>query len=264
MSSSRSRATPPTRRARRVDVGGYRLWVKVAGSGSPTIVFESGGGDNSSVWSSIEAKVREEKEVSTVIYDRAGLGKSEPKPGPYRIDDEVSAFRAVLDACRVPGPIVLVAHSYGGFVSILTAAADPRVAGIVLVEGNVPGFFDDAEVARLLSRFTPQIPMFQKMDPAISAVMVPLMQALPETARRLSAVSLPLELPVIDIVAETTWIEAPEEVAALRREHALFVAASPSRQAVFARGSGHYVMHDKPDLVVDAISRLVDRLRREG
>ena len=245
----------------RVDVGGYHLWMQVAGAGSPTVVFESGGGDSSSVWSPLEGAVRSRLSVSTVLYDRAGLGKSEAKPGPYHVDDEVTALRTALTASGVRGPIVLVAHSYGGFVSLLTAAVDPRVAGLVLVDGNIPGFFDEAEVDGLLARFTPEIPMLEKMDPTVSAVMVPLMQALPETARRVRAASLPPGLPVIDIVAEKTWVEPPEEVAAMRKEHAAFVAASPAREAVFARGSGHYVMHDRPDLVIEAISRLVGGIR---
>ena len=247
-----------------MDVGGYRIWLQVSGHGSTTVVFESGGGDTSSVWEGLEAEVRRRTGVSTVVYDRAGLGQSEPGPEPYRIDNEVAALGTALSACGVNRPVVLVAHSYGAFVSLLLAASDPRVAGLVLVEGNVPGFFDEAEVARLLDRFRPQIPMLEEMDPKVSRVMVPLMLALPETARRVRAVSLPPRLPVIDIVAETTWVEAPEEVAAMRREHAAFTAASPAREAVLARGSGHYVMRDNPELVIDAIARLVDRVRRDG
>jgi pimeloyl-ACP methyl ester carboxylesterase len=246
---------------RRIDVGGYRLWMHAAGHGSPTVVFDSGGGDDSSVWSLVEPEVRRRKSVATVLYDRAGLGQSEPKPGPYRIDDEVKALRTALSVCGVDGPLLLVAHSYGGFVSMLTAATDPRVAGLVLVDGNIPGFFDEAEVARLLGRFTPQIDVLRRAHPKLGPVVIPLTLALPETSRRVRATPLPLSMPVIDIVAETTWVESPEEVAAMRREHASFVAASLAREAVFAAGSGHYVMRDRPDLVIKAVSRLIDRLR---
>lgn len=43
----------------------------------------------------------------------------------------------------------------------------------------------------------------------------------------------------------------------MRRVHAAFVAASPARTAVFAAGSSHDVMHDKPAIVIDAIGRLL-------
>jgi pimeloyl-ACP methyl ester carboxylesterase len=35
------------------------------------------------------------------------------------------------------------------------------------------------------------------------------------------------------------------------------VAASPARVALPAPGSGHYVMRDQPELVIDAITRLL-------
>ena len=101
----------------------------MAGRGEPTVVFEAGGGDDSSVWATIEPEVRRNNHVRTFLYDRAGLGKSDPPPaGEYRIHDEAEAFVQALDARRIRGPIVLVAHSYGGFVATLFAAADPRAS----------------------------------------------------------------------------------------------------------------------------------------
>jgi hypothetical protein len=47
----------------------------------------------------------------------------------------------------------------------------------------------------------------------------------------------------------------------MSRVHAAFVAASSARAGVFAAGSGHYVMRDRPDLVIDAIKRVVARVR---
>lgn len=251
----------PTSEARRVDVGGYALWAHAAGWGSPTVVFESGGGDDSSVWASIAPEIRERKAVATVVYDRAGLGESDPHPGPYRIENEVAALSGLLAALRVDGPLVIVAHSYGGFVSFLTAAQEPRVAGLVLVDANLPGFFDEAETARLIERFRPHVDSLERAHPRIARTMIPLTLALSETARRVRATPIPLSLPVIDIVAERTWVESPEEVAAARREHAAFVAASPARESIFATGSGHYVMRDRADLLLEAISRMIDRVR---
>jgi pimeloyl-ACP methyl ester carboxylesterase len=122
--------------------------MDIVGEGSPTVVFENGGGDDASVWANIEPQVRRRLGVRTVLYDRAGLGKSDPKPGAYNIEDEKVALKRALDNCGVRGPIVLVAHSYGGFVSKLMAARDPRVAGVVFIDANLPEFFDQAEVGR--------------------------------------------------------------------------------------------------------------------
>src|ERR1700753_3894201 len=54
---------------RKGDVGGYALWIQSRGSGTPTIVFESGGGEDSNEWSNIEPVIRDRAKVRTVIYD---------------------------------------------------------------------------------------------------------------------------------------------------------------------------------------------------
>ncbi|HET7499640.1 MAG TPA: alpha/beta hydrolase [Kofleriaceae bacterium] len=238
-----------------------QLWMQVAGDGEPTVVFEAGGGDDSSVWAGLEPDIRLHVGVRTVVYDRAGLGKSAPTPGPYRIEDEAAALRRALDRFGIKGPIVLVAHSYGGFVARLVAGTDPRVAGMVLVDANVPEFFDDAELAHLQARYAPQLAELERKNPALARVMGPLMRAYPATVARVRAEVLPANLPIIDIVAEHSWGETDDENAAMRRAHAAFVAASPAREAVLARGSGHYVMRDRPQVVIDAISQILRRAR---
>ena len=245
----------------RVDVGGYRLWMQVAGEGSPTVVFESGGGDDASVWAGIEPEVRQRNKVRTVLYERAGLGRSDRAPGPYHIDDEANALKKILDHAHISGPVVLVAHSYGGFVATLVADSDPRIAGVVLVDPNLAGFVDAAEVDRLLAQYKPQFAALEQARPELAKVLIPLMLAYPETARRMRAAGYPRSMPTIDIEAEHSWVETPEEKAALHKVHAEFVAESPERQAVYAAGSGHNVMRDRPQVVLDAITRMVEKTR---
>jgi pimeloyl-ACP methyl ester carboxylesterase len=42
------------------------------------------------------------------------------------------------------------------------------------------------------------------------------------------------------------------------------VAASPAREAVVATGSGHHVMRDRPDVVLEAIARMIERVTAGG
>ena len=126
---------------RKVDVGGYALWIQSRGEGTPTVVFESGGGEDSSEWSNIEPVIRKRAKVRTVVYDRAGLGKSDPNPRPYLIEDEGTALRRALDQCDIHGPIILVAHSYGGFVSEILASEDKQVKRSGVGRREHPFFF---------------------------------------------------------------------------------------------------------------------------
>jgi pimeloyl-ACP methyl ester carboxylesterase len=247
----------------KVDVGGYALWMRSQGQGTPTIVFESGGGEDSSEWSNIEPVIRERAKVRTVVYDRAGLGKSDPNPRPYRIEDEGTALRRALDQCGVHGPIVIVAHSYGGFISEVLASEDKRVKGLVLVDANIPSFFDDKEAAVISARYTPLAEGLIKEKPDLGRNLFRQDQAYPATARYMRDVHVPLNLPVIDITAEHTWVDAPDELAAMRRAHSEFVAASPNRVAIFAEGSGHYISRDRPDIVIDAVLRLISEIHEQ-
>lgn len=237
------------------------LWVSVRGVGSPTVVFEAGGGEDSSVWADLEATVRRECQVRTMMYDRAGLGRSAPTEPPYRVHDEADALRRELDRHGITAPIVLVAHSYGGFIATLVAADDPRIAGVVLVDATLAGFFDEAQLERLRERYTPQFPALEQAAPQLARVMIPLIRAYPDTVARLRQVDIPAGTPTIDIVAEHTWVDSPEEVSALRQAHRDFVAASPRRQAVYAEGSGHHVMRDRPDLVLGAVAQMITSVR---
>jgi pimeloyl-ACP methyl ester carboxylesterase len=246
-----------------VDVGGRRLWVELEGAGTTTVVFETGNGSDSGVWAEIAPRVRAAG-ARTFLYDRAGMGRSELVPQPYSIDREVDALRSALTSCGIDGPIVLVAHSYGGFISLLLASLDERVAGLVLVDANVPAFFTEAEVASILAEYRPQYEQLQEQAPELAATLIPIMEAYPATSARLRSVSVPARLPIIDIVAEHSWAGTPESATAMREAHMTFVAESSARESISAAGSSHNVMRDAPDLVVGAIVRMVGIVEASG
>jgi pimeloyl-ACP methyl ester carboxylesterase len=237
--------------------------MQIKGDGTPTVVFESGGGEDSSEWSNIDPAIRERAKVRTVVYDRAGLGKSDSDPRPYRIEDEATALRRALDQCDIHGPVILVAHSYGGFISEILASEDKRVKGLVLVDANIPSFFDDKEAALISARYTPLAKDLIKEKPDLGRNLLRQDESYPATASHMRDVHVPLSLLIIDITAEHTWVNAPDELAAMRRAHSEFVAASPNRMAVFAEGSGHYVSRDRPNIVIDAILRLISELHEQ-
>lgn len=100
---------------------------------SGTVVFESGIGATCQNWAGIQSVLA--GSTRTLSYDRAGLGWSEESASPPTPVRLAYQLLALLTAAEVPGPYLLVAHSFGGLVARHFAAAYPdAVAGLVLVD----------------------------------------------------------------------------------------------------------------------------------
>jgi pimeloyl-ACP methyl ester carboxylesterase len=126
-----------------VEVGGYRLHFDCVGSGEPTIILEAGGGLFSLGWVFVQPALAQATSARVCSYDRAGLGWSDENPGPYSMAGEVEALHRGLTVLGVKGRLVLVGHSYGGFMARLYASRFPQdVIGLVLIDPNTTTFFE--------------------------------------------------------------------------------------------------------------------------
>ena len=117
------------------DVGdGRKLYLRCIGSGSPTILLEAGDEDSGTDhWRFVAGPLSDD--TRTCVYDRAGLGRSDPATGCRQMDDILDDLDGMLDAAGVEGPYVLVGASGGGFLMAGFAARHPEhVAGMVFVE----------------------------------------------------------------------------------------------------------------------------------
>jgi pimeloyl-ACP methyl ester carboxylesterase len=144
-----------------VDVGGHRLHLACIGEGSPTVILDAALGNMSAHWAWVQQEVMRTTRVCA--YDRAGLGWSDPGPGPRDAAHITSELHTLLGNAGIPGPYVMVGHSFGGLYTQLYAAryAD-EVAGVVLVESSHPQQFtrlpdgpQNYEMARRLYTIAP-------------------------------------------------------------------------------------------------------------
>ena len=146
-----------------LDVDGRKLFLECRGTGSPTVVLQSGFGNAGDIWSvtdttspAVFPALAETNRVC--IYDRPGsmitttnasgtptLGET-PRPGrsgsvptPRDPADVVTELHDLLTAADVPGPYVLVGHSLGGAFDLLYAVTYPdEVAALVFVDSPLP------------------------------------------------------------------------------------------------------------------------------
>jgi pimeloyl-ACP methyl ester carboxylesterase len=118
---------------RMVGIGGYRLHLNCRGTGSPTVVIESGWGSSSSAWGWVQPEVSKTTRVCT--YDRAGMGWSEMSPEPRTATVFAKELHTLLITANEAGPYVLVGHSLGGYTVRVYANDYPsEVSGVVFVD----------------------------------------------------------------------------------------------------------------------------------
>lgn len=116
-----------------VDVGGYRLHIYCLGEESPSVVIDAGAGNWSLTWRHLQPQIAQDTRVC--IYDRAGLGWSDPGPQPRTSRQIVDELHTLLHSAGIAPPYVLVGHSFGGYNARVYADRYPReMAGMVLVE----------------------------------------------------------------------------------------------------------------------------------
>src|SRR5215213_7500388 len=120
-----------------IDVGGHRLHLRCTGAGTPTVVLEPGAGEMSSNLGWVAPAVARDTRVC--VYDRAGRGWSEPADSAQDGAQIATDLHTLLQRGHVPGPYVLVGHSFGGLYVLTFAARYPdEVAGMVLVDSTAP------------------------------------------------------------------------------------------------------------------------------
>jgi len=114
---------------------GARLNLYCQGTGSATVVFESGWGDWAPAWAVVQPRIAQFTRACS--YDRAGACFSDPGPLPRTSERIAEELHGALHAAGIDGPYILVGSAFGG--DHARAFADlymDEVAGLVLVDAD--------------------------------------------------------------------------------------------------------------------------------
>lgn len=273
------------------DIGDVSLNAKIMGNkGNVSVVFDAGYGDglytysmedpNVETWGSVQPEIS--KYAKTVAYDRAGLGKSDVGTNRTSLSDEdiqkalngetlpydASIFNtgrgktaldrardlhALLEKAKVRAPYILVVHSISMLEAVeFTKEYPTEVAGIVSVDGSWNSVVEDVVgwarvdlpdlVGPFLAQFTPA-------DGSLSEVLQSEMQV-----RHAGDVLRNIPFTILHPEDEGN---GPVYQEMTNQKMNQWLTWSDHSKLIMVPNTGHYVMNDNPQYVVDAVKDMI-------
>ena len=257
---------PSTPVEKSVDVGGYDLHFRIIPGQGLAILLESGGGMDSTEWNALAPRLAQETGATVIAYDRAGFGQSDLPETPYDLREDTAALWRGLRGLGLDRDLVLIGHSYGGFLIRFEAAEHPNsVRGLVFVDPFTVEFVDALGID-----YCDNHPMMGKLpfDASRPETLSKLQRALVRMvgaprrnlAEKMDVVRkavVPAGIPVRVITSGTAWLPDPDELKAWRGSHERFTASIKGALLVLAEKSGHMIPFSEPDLLVSVVSEVV-------
>ena len=238
-----------------VDVGNHKLHFNIIkGKGIP-ILFEAGGGNDSTVWNSILKPIADITGATIITYDREGFGKSTVNTSETEVFKH-GMLNSILDletALKILGynkQIMLVSHSYGGYFTTLYSVRNPNlVKSIVLIDVNHN--FMDKFVESDLKKQELLIPEWKKNNLGIYYMA----KNIRETVKMMNEISIPKNIPVVDLVSGIQSFKETEKIEYWKECHKKFVESHPKSIGITAFECGHGIWIDNPSLVITTIAK---------
>jgi pimeloyl-ACP methyl ester carboxylesterase len=247
-----------------VDVGGCRLNFSIIQGSDTRIVLEVGGGADSTAWGPFPMQIAQETGATVVTYDRAGFGKSDLPDTPYDMVEEVDWGMEGLRRLGLEKDIILMGHSYGGWLIRLTASRYPQfVSGLVLIDPFSTEFVDLLGVEYLdIHPFAPKDPPMAAMPPEELTKnqrggLRMLKEGVGIKAEIMRETAIPKNIPVRIITAGQPWWITPEEDQAWRKAHEQMAISIPGVELIVAEESDHLIPEKQPEIIIEALKEVI-------
>jgi pimeloyl-ACP methyl ester carboxylesterase len=263
-----------------INLGLHVMYIDCIGENSPTVLIDVGLGDSSANWMKIAKKLS--KNVRTCLYDRAGYGWSDPGPGTRTTAQIVHELNMLLEFAEVPGPYIMVGHSFGGFTARYFASKYPeKTVGAVLIDSSHPD-----QIHRLSA-----LDRIERKSPVKVSRKKPAPDYMDETERRWyflnssrkatfaqmdelkyfkdSAYEVKHSGPIPDVplavltrgknqLPEIDGISLEDEWQSMQKE--LLTLSNNSWHSII-EDSGHKMYHDAPEEIIDNILKVIKQAR---
>ena len=246
-----------------VAVQGRKLEVQRIAGSARTLVFLHEGLGSVAMWRDFPGKVAQATGCTAVVYSRYGYGQSEALRAPHGVDymhrEALESLPELLAKLEVSEP-VLVGHSDGGSIALIHAAAHREVAGVVAMAPHV--FVEDLSVASIAEAKT----AFQTTD--LPQKLARYHADAAKTFRGWNDIWLHPDFRAWNIEDCLPKISCPvlaiqgfdDEYGTMAQLEAIARQAGGPVELLRLAGCRHSPHRDQPAVVIEAISRFVDRL----
>jgi pimeloyl-ACP methyl ester carboxylesterase len=264
-----------------VDIGGGReMYLECHGKGSPTVVLVSGFRGAHDDWTHVIDSGGEPKPSGSVVfpkvakfsrvcaYDRPGttsfdgtLSPSTPVEQPTTAQNGAADLHALLSAAKVPGPYVLVAHSWGGLNVRLYASTYPEeVSGLVLLDAGSE-FLQDTLTPEQWAMFVQGAKELGEPETLEAADYQPSVDAL----RAAPPVG---EIPAVVLTSDKCFAFVPgseaEATCSAWQEAQDLLATLLDAKHITHTKSGHFIQGENPQLVIHSVRKVVEAARKKA
>lgn len=227
-------------------VDGHQIEIAQAGTGSATVVFESGLGEDWTHWDQVANEVAQHARV--FAYSRPGTGASGPVTTPRDPATIVEELRALLAAEGYAPPYVLVGHSMGGgYMEYFAKAHADEVAGVVLVDPRHRDFLATCEAAKL-----DNCGISESMLMLQSAATIAEYHAYTLAPEEMEAAGAFGSYPV-RVLTATVHPVSPAREQLWESMLGSLAAEAVNGTQIIVEGAGHHIQLDRPDVVVHTI-----------
>lgn len=275
------------------DIGGYKLHLNTTGQGTGTVICDAGLSGTSLGWSLVQAEVSKFARICS--YDRAGYSWSDLSSQIRTSENIAKELYALLKKANIPGPYILVGHSFGGANVLIFADLYPEeTLGVILVDSvhedmleEIPSTtepFDHPYVQWFLSFIGykrlkgPSQDIMQMLQPLPTKIQAAYIAQMNKTRyteavnqemksihislSQLNERKIPFQTPLTVITAGKFANSEEGKKWKLLQEKLLL--KSRNAKQVIAENSDHMINHYEPKVIIDAIREMIENPRRSS
>lgn len=244
-----------------VKINDHALHMMSLGEGEFTVIFESGFGSDLSHWRKVAPAIS--KKAKAIVYSRAGYGESDPISKARTLTETTNELGEFIKKANLQPPFIFVAHSYGGHIVRTFAAQHPNeIAGFVFVDpANEALILELKKVNRVKTEEF--ITTFEQMIPQKFRAESKALKAIDESGVLPDFGPIP-DVPAVILTSMVQehpqfFIHSKEGKKIWRELHSKLFNQFTTARHIVTMNSGHNIALQEPQLVIEAITTVIDQ-----